>query len=64
MEKKIIGIILTFAGVTGLIVAAWYVLNTSATGVRDIKLISIYGILGIIFFFAGIGLVRTTKDKS
>lgn len=64
MEKKIIGIILTLAGVIGLITAAWYILNTGSTGIRDIKLISIYGVLGIIFFFAGIGLVRTTKDKS
>jgi len=64
MEKKILGIILTLAGIIGLIAAAWYVLNTGPNGVRDIKLISIYGVLGIIFFFAGIGLVRATKDKS
>jgi hypothetical protein len=63
MEKKIIGILLTLGGVTGLILAAWYLLNASS-GVRDIKLICIYGVLGIIFFFAGVGLIRSTKEKT
>lgn len=63
MEKKIFGILLLVAGVIGLIVAASYVLN-AAGGVRDFKLIGIYGVLGLIFFFAGIGLMKTTKDKS
>ena len=64
MEKKVLGVVLTIAGIIGLIAAACYVLNTGPNGIRDIKLISIYGVLGIIFFFAGISLVRTTKDKS
>lgn len=64
MEKKVFGVLLTIAGVIGLIVAAWYVVNTPATGVRDIKLIAVYGILGAIFFYAGIRLIRTTKDQS
>ncbi len=63
MEKKIFGIILTIAGAIGLIVAATYFLN-SGNGIRDYKMIGVYGILGIIFFFSGIGLMRTTKDKS
>ncbi|MEO8512031.1 MAG: hypothetical protein ABI543_00595 [Ignavibacteria bacterium] len=63
MEKKIFGIILTIAGVIGLIAAASYFIN-SGTGIRDYKMIAVYGILGIIFFFSGIGLMRTTKDKS
>lgn len=33
-------------------------------GTRNIKEILIYGVLGAIFFFAGIGLVRNTKDKA
>jgi uncharacterized membrane protein len=64
MEKKVFGVILTIAGAISLIVSGWYVINTSATGVRDIKLIAVYGILGIIFFYAGIKLIRTTKDQS
>jgi hypothetical protein len=63
MEKKIFGIILTFLGAIGIILAAWYFINTG-TGIRDIKLIAVYGIVGMIFFFSGIALIRTTKDKS
>lgn len=63
MEKKIFGIILTIAGIIGLIVAATYLLN-AGSGIRDYKMIGIYAVLGIIFFFAGIGLMRSTKDKS
>lgn len=63
MEKKIFGILLLVAGVVGLIVSAFYILN-AAGGVRDIKLICIYGVLGLIFFSAGISLVKTTKDKT
>ncbi len=63
MEKKIFGIILTIAGAVGLIVSAMYFLN-SGTGIRDYKMIAVYGILGLIFFFSGIGLMRSTKDKS
>ena len=63
MEKKIFGIILTISGAIGLIVSAAYFLN-SGSGIRDYKMIAVYGLLGIIFFFSGIGLMRTTKDKS
>ena len=64
MEKKAFGVILTIGGVICLIISAWYVINTPATGVRDLKMIGVFGVLGIIFFFAGIRLVRTTKDQS
>lgn len=63
MEKKIFGIILTIAGAIGLIAAAVIFIN-SGSGVRDYKMIGVYGVLGVIFFFSGIGLMRTTKDKS
>ncbi|PWV48241.1 hypothetical protein [Chitinophaga sp. S165] len=62
MEKRIIGIILTFLGIAGLIMGAMNFMNsTGAT--RSIKGIIIYSILGAIFFFAGIGLIRSTKDR-
>ena len=63
MEKRVIGIILTFLGVAGLILAAVNFMNGGADS-RNIKEIVIYGILGTIFFFAGIGLVRSTKDRA
>jgi len=62
MEKRVIGIILTLLGVVGLIMAAVNFMNGGANG-RDVKQIIIYSVLGAIFFFAGIGLVRSTKDR-
>lgn len=58
--KRIFGAILTILGIGGLIYAA--VLFASNTGV--IKVPVIYGIIGLIFFIAGIGLIRTTKDEA
>jgi uncharacterized membrane protein len=61
MEKRIFGIILTLLGIVGLIAAAMQFVETSG-GARNIKMICVYGILGAVFFFAGIGLIRSTKD--
>ena len=62
MEKRIIGILLTFLGIAGLILGAINFLN-SGGGTRSVKAILIYSILGAVFFFAGIGLIRNTKDR-
>jgi uncharacterized membrane protein len=62
-EKRIFGAILTLLGIGGLIYAAVLFANTSG-GNHDIRSLAIYGILGLVFFIAGIGLVRTTKDES
>ena len=61
--KRIFGAVLTVLGIVGLIYAAVLFVNTGG-GVRDVKTLATYGILGLIFFIAGIGLVRTTKDAS
>ena len=61
--KRIFGALLTLLGTGGLIYAAVLFVNTSG-GTRDVKALFIYGILGLVFFIAGIGLVRTTKDES
>ena len=47
--------------VIGLIMAGVNFLNGSGT--RDLKQIVVYGVLGAIFFFAGIGLIRNTRDR-
>lgn len=61
--KRIFGGILTVLGTAGLIYAAvLFVYSTGGT--TDIKALIIFGIVGIIFFIAGIGLIRTTKDES
>ncbi len=61
--KRIFGAILTILGIGGLIYTAILFVNTSG-GTHDVKALVIYGILGLIFFVSGIGLVRTTKDES
>ncbi|HEX8277660.1 MAG TPA: hypothetical protein VF540_03165 [Segetibacter sp.] len=63
MEKKIFGIILTILGIVGLIAAAVNFVN-STRGSYNVKMIAVYTILGLIFFFTGIGLIRSTKDTS
>lgn len=61
--KRIFGAIPTILGIAGLIYVAVLFVNTSG-GTKDIKAIVIYSILGLLFFIAGISLVRTTKDES
>ena len=62
MEKRILGIILTLLGAGGLIFAGVEFMNGSGEG--HAKKIAMYGILGVIFFFAGIGLIKNTRDKA
>lgn len=61
--KRTFGIILTILGITGLIYAAVLFMNTGTTG-RQIKSLIVYGVLGAIFFFTGIGLIKGTKDDA
>jgi len=61
--KRIFGALLTLLGIGGLIYAALLFVNASGNS-RDIKVLVIYGILGLLFFIAGISLIRTTKDES
>jgi hypothetical protein len=61
--KRIFGAILTLLGIVGLIYTAILFVNTSG-GVRDIKGLIIYGVLGLLFFISGISLVRSTKDEA
>jgi hypothetical protein len=63
MEKRMFGIILTVLGIIGLILAAINFLN-GGSNTQNVKEITVYGIVGLIFFFAGIGLLRTTKDRA
>ena len=56
------GIIFSLLGAAGLIMAAIYFIN-GGESTRNVKSIIIYAILGAIFFFAGMGLIRNTKDR-
>jgi len=61
--KRIFGAVLTILGISSLIYAAIIFVNNAESN-HNIKALVIYGILGLIFFIAGIGLIRTTKDES
>lgn len=63
MEKKMFGVILTVFGIIGLITAA-VLFMSSGKGTHNVKMITVSSILGLIFFFTGIGLLKTTKDTS
>lgn len=62
MEKRFLGIILSVLGIVGLIIAAVNFIN-GGNGAHHIRGILAYGILGVLFFTAGVSLIRTTKDK-
>ncbi|MEO7308745.1 MAG: hypothetical protein ABIR78_14165 [Ferruginibacter sp.] len=63
MEKRVLGIILSLLGIVGLIYAGVSFMN-GGEGTRNIKAIIFSAVLGGIFFFSGISLVRNTKDKA
>jgi hypothetical protein len=63
MEKRILGIVLSLLGVAGLIYAGISFIN-GGSGTKNIKTIIFSGIVGGIFFFAGISLIKKTKDKA
>jgi predicted Na+-dependent transporter len=61
--KRIFGSVLTVLGIIGMIYTAVIFVNTGG-GIRDIRALVVYGLLGIVFFISGISLVRSTKDES
>lgn len=61
--KKIFGSVLTVLGIIGLIYGTVVFMNTHG-GNRYIKALVAYGILGLLFFVSGMGLIGTTKDES
>ena len=64
MEKRIIGAILTLLGVAGLVIGAvQFAERGSGTGFNMRSKI-MYAALGLIFFFAGVTLIRTTHDQA
>lgn len=61
--KRIFGALLTALGIGGLIYTAVLYVN-APNEANDFKSLIIYGLLGLLFFVAGISLIRTTKDES
>lgn len=58
--KRTFGTILTILGIMGLIYAGWGFVQHSFKA-RELIVV---GIIGIIFFVSGIGLVKNTKDEA
>lgn len=58
--KRTFGTILTILGIIGLIYCGWGFINHSV----DTRGLLVAGIIGVIFFFSGIGLVKNTKDEA
>ncbi len=56
--KRTFGTILTILGIVGLIYAA--IGFAQKTG--NPRELIVFGVLGVIFFFTGIGLVKNTQD--
>ena len=63
MEKRILGIVLSVLGIIGLILAAVR-FASGGSGGQGVRITIISLVLGAIFFFSGIGLVRNTNDKA
>lgn len=61
--KRTFGIILTVLGIAGLIYFAVLFMEAGSTE-HQIKTLIVYGLLGAVFFFTGIGLIRSTKDDA
>ena len=58
--KRVFGTILTVLGIIGLIYAAIGFVQNS----EGVKLLVVFAVLGVLFFFTGIGLVRNTTDQA
>lgn len=58
--KRIFGAVLTVLGIGGLIYGAIMFVE-SGYGIKETAVV---GGLGLIFFFSGLGLIRTTKDAA
>ncbi|TMI94735.1 MAG: hypothetical protein E6H06_08380 [Bacteroidetes bacterium] len=62
MEKRFLGIVLAVLGIGGLIFAVANFIN-GGSGAHHVREIIGYGILGLLFFAAGVSLIRTTRDR-
>jgi uncharacterized membrane protein len=58
--KRTFGTILSILGIIGLIYTGASIIQRSG----DYTTLTVVGIISIIFFFTGIGLVRNTKDEA
>ena len=62
IEKRLFGVIITILGITGLLLATYNIVQGNTANNHSITSVVIYGIQGVLFFFAGIGMIRNTRD--
>ncbi|WP_426491940.1 hypothetical protein [Hymenobacter sp. 102] len=62
-QKRTFGSILTILGIVGIIMGAMAFLGIGGLGVGKMNSWVPF-VVGLIFFFAGINLVRTTSDRA
>lgn len=58
--KRLFGTVLTVLGIIGLIYTGYKLINKNT----DYTSLIVIGVIGLIFFFSGIGLVKNTKDEA
>lgn len=58
--KRIFGTVLTILGIAGLIYVGNGLINKGGANMTLI----VVGIIGLLFFFSGISLVKNTKDEN
>ncbi|PJJ80207.1 hypothetical protein [Mucilaginibacter auburnensis] len=58
--KRTFGTVLTLLGIIGLIYTGVVIIQRSGNALN----LAVIGIIGLIFFLTGIGLVRNTKDEA
>lgn len=58
--KRTFGTVLTVLGIVGLLYTGFHLIQKSEAYTN----LAVVGVIGLIFFFAGIGLVKNTRDES
>ena len=61
--KRTFGFILTLLGIAGMIYTA-AVFSRSSVDNSSVNKLVIYGVLGVIFFASGIGLIKNTTNEA
>ncbi len=61
MEKRVIGMMLTILGIIGLLLCAYNFVNHGDSEYNR-RLIVAFAILGVVFFGAGLGIIKATQD--
>lgn len=58
--KRTFGTVLTVLGIVGLLYTGYNLIQKSEAYTN----LAVIGVIGLFFFFAGIGLVKNTRDES